>query len=207
MNLSEPFVRGLLLVAALGDAARHSIVRASLNHFDQRSWDCIAYAHAASGGATFEHCLVVRRLGWGWASLLNLTRLGPAHSHVFVLLDDVLLPRATFRTQELLRTMQRHRLSVVQPTLRAAACTDLYVACMHGRCSPRCVAARMPPTGRSGGRCGVRAACGTWPCSRSSPPFSPPPRGAACTDLIYILDACMAGLRRALYRRRVALLR
>ena len=90
-----PAVRGLLLVAALGpDRARVSNARRAVTlHF--RDWDCRAYAHAVLD-EPLAHCTLVVRPGWRWASLLNLTGAADGYTHVFVLLDDIELPPATF---------------------------------------------------------------------------------------------------------------
>lgn len=114
-----PAVRGLLLVAALGpDRARVSNARRAVTlHF--RDWDCRAYAHAVLD-EPLAHCTLVVRPGWRWASLLNLTGAGDGYTHVFVLLDDIELPPATFSLARLLRTMHHHELGVASPLVLGA---------------------------------------------------------------------------------------
>jgi hypothetical protein len=71
-------------------------------------------------------CEIVTRLGWGWASLLNLTRATiAAYSHVFVLVDDVLLPESTFNVASLLGTMQTANVSVLSPAVAGAERTSM----------------------------------------------------------------------------------
>ena len=112
-------VHGLLLVATLGNPRYLSNVGRSVHsHFS--GWDCIAYMHSTAPlNATFEHCRVVRRYGWGWASLLNLTT--PAvvapYTHVCVLLDDVILPTRSFRLTHVLATMHAFKLDVASPAV------------------------------------------------------------------------------------------
>jgi len=129
---SKLFTRGLVVVAALGAQSRLPIVGESLRHFDAAQWDCLALAYAALPQPVphvGSRCRLETRPGWGWASLLNLTT--PAvvapYSHIFVLLDDILLPRATFNLSTLLRAMAATNVSVISPAVAGASRSSMTV--------------------------------------------------------------------------------
>ena len=129
---SKPFTRGLVVVAALGAQSRLPIVGESLRHFDAAQWDCLALAYAALPEPVphvGSRCRLEMRPGWGWASLLNVTT--PAvvapYSHVFVLLDDILLPKATFNLSTLLRAMGATNVSVISPAVAGASRSSMSV--------------------------------------------------------------------------------
>mmetsp|Transcript_50539 Transcript_50539/g.107926 ORF Transcript_50539/g.107926 Transcript_50539/m.107926 type:complete len:373 (-) Transcript_50539:106-1224(-) len=122
-------VRGLLLIASLGNRDRFPLVRRNLPHF--HDWDCIAYTYIAVppeeqfflSRDPDRRCRIETRVGWGWASLLNLTTPGvvAGYTHVFVLLDDVLLPHFSFSLPRLLNQMHQTRVPVISPTIAGAS--------------------------------------------------------------------------------------
>ena len=126
-------VRGLVLIAALGNPSAFPLVRSNLRHF--HGWDCIAYAHvkippeerflivSSADNTSTTECQLVSRPNWGWASLLNLStpEATSGYSHVFVLLDDVFLPHDAFSLHGLLTVMRRANLNAVSPTVSGAA--------------------------------------------------------------------------------------
>ena len=126
-------VRGLVLIAALGNPRAFPLVRSNLRHF--HGWDCIAYAHvkippeerflivSSADNTSTTECQLVSRPHWGWASLLNLStpEATSGYSHVFVLLDDVFLPHDAFSLHGLLTVMRRANLNAVSPTVSGAA--------------------------------------------------------------------------------------
>lgn len=103
--------------------------------FTRPAQDCIAYSYTAlppeerfplslfPDGDIATECQLISRPQWGWASLLNLTtpEVTQRYSHVFVLLDDVLLPHGAFNLSRLLTLMHRVDLDVVSPTLTGAS--------------------------------------------------------------------------------------
>jgi hypothetical protein len=132
MSAPKPFTRGLVVVAALGAQSRLPIVGESLRHFDPAQWDCLALAYAALPQPVphvGSRCRLETRPGWGWASLLNLTT--PAvvapYSHVFVLLDDVMLPTATFNLSTLIRAMAQFNTSVISPAVAGTSRSSMSV--------------------------------------------------------------------------------
>ena len=126
-------IRGLLVVAALGRSERFHIVRENLKRFDHTAgnWDCLLYAHSAQAEAesqsfklsTGKSCTMQVRLGWKWASLLNLTTpsITYKYTHVFVLLDDILLPSKTFNLARLLQLQESSEMAMISPSIVGAS--------------------------------------------------------------------------------------
>ena len=123
---STPFGRGLVVVAALGSPSDLPLLASNLRHFDPLLWDCLALAYAPLP-QPMPHigarCRVEMRLGWLWGSLLNLTTpaLTASYSHVFVLLDDLVLPPTTFNLTELVHIQQASGLDAISPTIAGAS--------------------------------------------------------------------------------------
>ena len=180
-------VHGLLLVATLGNPRYLSNVGRSVHsHFS--GWDCIAYMHSTAPlNATFEHCRVVRRYGWGWASLLNLTT--PAvvapYTHVCVLLDDVILPTRSFRLTHVLATMHAFKLDVASPAVLGGhfSGTDPPQINSTSRSHPAFLTESLPYPARTNFTNLVAETCATGCNQRRAMRANRAPRGSVCDFL------------------------
>lgn len=120
-SASSAFTRGLVVVAALGSVDDLPLLASNMLHFPRASWDCVALSYRRLPPA--GRCEYIHREGWLWGSLLNLTtaHVTAGYSHVFVLLDDLALPKASFNLSELLWVQQRSGLVAVSPTVAGAS--------------------------------------------------------------------------------------
>ena len=118
---ARTIMRGVVVVAALSGHTNGPQLLSNLERFAVDSWSCVAVSWDARA-PRLPRCSTLTRIGYKWASLINVTRQYVLHeqaTHIFLLLDDVLLPRS-FDVGDLLRYAEEHQLSYVSPAVKGA---------------------------------------------------------------------------------------
>ena len=162
-NTTIAATTGLLVLAALGgDRYRVEAARRTVMGFFT-GWNCTVLAFhpyvmgSRSPAAKYlrRRCRVELRLGWGWASLLNLTtpEVVAGYDHIIVALDDIWLP-PSFDTRAFVAEASRHNLSRASPGVFGATylspseCINttgsLACAATARACGPDCGARLVP---------------------------------------------------------------
>lgn len=120
-TLNATPINGVVVVAAVGSAnpLRQRLVELNLEMFKAWQWACVLLQYRPVALST--HCHVLRRDGWSWGSLVNLSTpmmlqtLFPGYTHVALLLDDIVL--SNFSANSLVQTMQQHDIDIASPAV------------------------------------------------------------------------------------------
>ena len=162
-TIPNPATTGLLVIATLGgDRFRVEAARRTVMGFFT-GWNCTVLVFhpyvmgSRSPAAKYlrGRCRVELRLGWGWASLLNLTtpEIVAGYDHIMIALDDIWLP-PSFDTWAFVAEASRHNLSRASPGVYGATpaspseCINstgpLACAATAQACGPDCGARLVP---------------------------------------------------------------